>query len=116
MNAADLAERFQNEFHAQPEVFRAPGRVNLIGEHTDYNDGFVMPSAVGFFTRVAVSARSDRKLVLRSAEYPDVFGVALTNLPTVPLNACCDYVSGVESIVQQDGGAGAGRKSRGHGV
>ncbi len=115
MNAADLAERFQKEFHTQPKVFRAPGRVNLIGEHTDYNDGFVMPSAIGFFTRVAVSARSDRKLVLRSAEYPEVFEFDLTNLPAVRLNAWCDYVIGVATILQQAGCAVTGANLLLHG-
>jgi galactokinase len=48
-------------------VFRAPGRVNLIGEFTDYNDGFVMPAAVDFSTRVAVTKRPDRMLGMHSA-------------------------------------------------
>lgn len=52
-----------------PRVYRAPGRVNLIGENTDYNDGFVMPAAIGFYCWVAASPRKDRRLVffLRSS-------------------------------------------------
>ena len=46
--------RFESEFGAQPKIFAAPGRVNLIGEHTDYNAGFVLPSAIEFLTRVAL--------------------------------------------------------------
>jgi galactokinase len=45
---------------------RAPGRVNLIGEHTDYNDGFVMPCAIGYYTEVTVRARDDDRIVLRN--------------------------------------------------
>ena len=45
---------------------RAPGRVNLIGEHTDYNDGFVMPCAIGYYTDVTVRARDDHRIVLRN--------------------------------------------------
>ena len=41
-----VAERFRAKFGTNPRVYRAPGRVNLIGEHTDYNDGFVMPAAI----------------------------------------------------------------------
>jgi galactokinase len=115
MNAAELADRFRNEFQALPRIFSAPGRVNLIGEHTDYNDGFVMPSAIGFSTRVAVSARSDRKLVLRSAEYPEAFEFDLAHLPERLLGAWCDYSLGVATILQQDGGALAGANLLVHG-
>ncbi len=55
-----LAAAFRREFGAEPEVIaRAPGRVNLIGEHTDYNDGFVLPVAIDREVRVAVRRRSD---------------------------------------------------------
>ena len=46
------------------EVVRAPGRVNLIGEHTDYNDGFVMPAAIGLEIRLAVLATDERRVVV----------------------------------------------------
>ena len=57
MNEHELRQHFKSLFGDQPRIFRAPGRVNLIGEHTDYNDGFVMPAAVGFSTYVAIAAR-----------------------------------------------------------
>jgi galactokinase len=51
------------ELYGEPSsIYRAPGRVNLIGEHTDYNEGFVMPVALDLYTYVAVSPRSDRRL------------------------------------------------------
>ena len=56
-------------FHAEPAVFVAPGRVNLIGEHTDYAEGFVMPVAIDFATLAAISPRSDGKIVLYSENY-----------------------------------------------
>jgi galactokinase len=49
-----------------PVTVRAPGRVNLIGEHTDYNDGFVMPAAIGYYTFASASPRSDRAVVVTS--------------------------------------------------
>ena len=64
MTSPQLTERFEQEFGAPPRVFSAPGRVNLIGEHTDYNDGFVLPCAIGFTTQVALVPRIDYKLVL----------------------------------------------------
>src|SRR5947199_10484938 len=68
-NVRELAERFEARFGRVPRIFRAPGRVNLIGEHTDYNDGFVMPAAVEFSTFVAISPRPDRKLLIHSYEF-----------------------------------------------
>ena len=56
MSWRELAQQFEQRFGQQPRIFRAPGRVNLIGEHTDYNDGFVMPAALEFSTYVAVGA------------------------------------------------------------
>jgi galactokinase len=44
--AASIADSFVRLYGTMPRLFRAPGRVNLIGEHTDYNDGFVMPAAI----------------------------------------------------------------------
>jgi galactokinase len=103
MTVAELAERFESDFHAQPHVFSAPGRVNLIGEHTDYNDGFVLPTAIGFYTRIALSPRSDRKLVLRSTEFPESYDFDLARLPQQKLGAWCDYVLGVaQSLIRAD--------------
>jgi len=99
----ELAELFVREFHAEAEIFRAPGRVNLIGEHTDYNDGFVLPSAIGFYIHVAVSARQDGKLVLRSTEYEGTFEFHASNLPQQKQGAWCDYVLGVAQQLARAG-------------
>jgi len=80
-----LGERFARRFAATARIYRAPGRVNLIGEHTDYNDGFVMPAAVEFFTWVAVSPRSDRKLVVRSENFQEQIEFSLDDLPALEL-------------------------------
>ena len=48
-----LKERFRALQGGEAQIYRAPGRVNLIGEHTDYNDGFVMPAAIDFYTWAA---------------------------------------------------------------
>jgi len=64
---------------------RAPGRVNLIGEHTDYNDGFVLPTAIGDYLEVSVRCRSDRRIrclaMDRDAEFADELGTAPAGSP-----------------------------------
>jgi len=102
MHQSELASRFEREFRANPEIFGAPGRVNLIGEHTDYNDGFVLPSAIGFYTRVAVSPRADRKLLVRSTEFSETFDFDLDNLPR-RLGQWCDYPLGVAWVLEKVG-------------
>lgn len=103
MNLPQLAQHFESLFGGRPKVYRAPGRVNLIGEHTDYNDGFVMPAAVGFSTYVAIAARPDRKLVIHSEEFPGNFEFDLDGLPQRRTGAWCDYVLGVASVLRQHG-------------
>ena len=52
-------------------LYAAPGRVNLIGEHTDYSDGFVMPAAIDFATVVAISPRTDGRILVHSVNYDE---------------------------------------------
>ena len=66
-----LKLEFQKRHGRSPDIYRAPGRVNLIGEHTDYNDGFVMPAAIDLSTFVAVSRRNDRILTVYSENLSD---------------------------------------------
>jgi galactokinase len=103
MKAPELAQRFEKLFATRPIISRAPGRVNLIGEHTDYNDGFVMPAAVEFSVFIAFAPRSDRKLVIHSEEFPGNFEFDLDNLPLQRTGAWCDYVLGVATILRQRG-------------
>ncbi|NUP41551.1 MAG: galactokinase, partial [Streptomyces sp.] len=72
MSGPDRAvEGFRKVFGAEPEgVWAAPGRVNLIGEHTDYNDGFVMPLALPHTCLAAARARTDGVLRLHSGDAP----------------------------------------------
>src|ERR1700752_1519266 len=86
-----------------PRTFRAPGRVNLIGEHTDYNDGFVMPAAMAFSTYVAISARDDRKLLFHSDDFPAHVEFDLDHLPNRRTGSWCDYVLGVALVLCQSG-------------
>jgi galactokinase len=103
MTSAELARQFKDMFGVPPRIFCAPGRVNLIGEHTDYNDGFVMPCAIEFSTRVAISPRRDRKLVIRSQEFPEQVDFGLDNLPSRANGVWADYVVGVAVMLREMG-------------
>jgi galactokinase len=103
MTSAELTRRFEDSFGSKPRIFCAPGRVNLLGEHTDYNDGFVMPCAIGFSTRVAISSRPDRKLVIQSEEFSEKFEFDLDNLPSRAKGVWSDYVVGIAVMLQQMG-------------
>jgi galactokinase len=100
---AELRRDFETLYRTKPRVYRAPGRVNLIGEHTDYNDGFVMPVAIGLDTRVAIAPRRDRKLVLRSANYPDLVEVDLDHIRPGTSHHWSDYVRGVAAVLEKLG-------------
>jgi galactokinase len=66
------AQLFKKHFGEGPtHFFRAPGRVNLIGEHTDYNDGFVLPCAIDYHTVVAVQPRNDKQVIMVAADFEE---------------------------------------------
>jgi galactokinase len=100
-----LTQRFADRFGCLPSIYQAPGRVNLIGEHTDYNDGFVMPAAIGFGTQVAMAPRSDRSLVIHSENYSELVEFDLDHLPAVRAGHWSDYVIGVATMIQRAGKA-----------
>ena len=93
MDVEQLRERFRQRFGGEGRVFRAPGRVNLIGEHTDYSDGFVLPAAIDFYTHVAVAPRDDGKLVVHSENYASTEHIDLVS--ATPRRHWSDYVAGV---------------------
>jgi galactokinase len=78
-----LARAFEADVGHSPRIYRAPGRVNLIGEHTDYNDGFVMPIALDRSTWVAAAPRDDGRLVVRSREYGETVTINLDDASCV---------------------------------
>src|SRR3984893_6600106 len=103
MTTFELALRFEQAFRAHPSISSAPGRVNLIGEHTDYNDGFVLPCAIAFRTYVAVHAREDNKLIMCSEEFTGQFEFDLNDLPAAHPGICCDYPVGVAVALRNKG-------------
>lgn len=90
-------------FHAEPAIFAAPGRVNLIGEHTDYAEGFVMPAAIDFATLAAISPRSDGKIAIYSENYSTERIFDAATLPQEPSGHWSDYPLGVVAVLAGEG-------------
>ena len=105
---AALAKEFRRQFGQEPRLFRAPGRVNLIGEHTDYNDGYVMPAAIQFETWCGASAREDRQVCVRSLNLDARIEFSLDDVNAKPSHTWQDYVQGVALKIE-----GAGHRLRG---
>src|SRR6202795_2836503 len=108
-SAHALGQRFVQLFGESPQIYQAPGRVNLIGEHTDYNDGFVMPAAIGLYTRASVAPRPDRKLVIYSENYSEQVEFDLDHLPATRSGHWSDYVVGVVNMLVRSGEKLGGR-------
>ncbi len=102
VQARDLAVEFAYRFGRAPTVSRAPGRVNLIGEHTDYNDGFVMPAALEFATLTAASPRPDRRLAVYSMIMDETREFDL-DAPPAASGDWSDYVIGVALMLERSG-------------
>jgi len=101
--STSIAEQFRAKFGANPRVYRAPGRVNLIGEHTDYNEGYVMPVALGFYCWLAISPRDDQKLVISSDGFSDAAEVELDSPEIHPRKTWSDYPVGVALELKRAG-------------
>ncbi|GAA2631913.1 galactokinase [Actinomadura fulvescens] len=84
-------------------VWYAPGRINLIGEHTDYNGGLVLPFALGSGVTVSAARRDDRLLVLRSAQLPGVVTVPLDELSPGRITGWAAYPAGVAGVLRAAG-------------
>jgi len=93
--SAGLLERFVKMYGATPIIVQAPGRVNLIGEHTDYNDGYVFPAAIAFQTRIGIAKREDRRVLVYSENYAEQVELNLDKLPSRGRGHWSDYVVGV---------------------
>lgn len=91
----DVVEKFEGLYSQQPLVVRAPGRINLIGEHTDYNNGFVMPAAIDKETVFAIQASPDQVSVIYSIKYDEFFTVDLKNPQQVKSPLWANYLLGV---------------------
>ena len=100
---AELRSKHLARYKAEPAIFAAPGRVNLIGEHTDYAEGFVMPAAINFATLAGISPRTDGKIAVYSENYGEERVFEAASLPAKGSKHWSDYPLGVVSILTGEG-------------
>jgi len=98
-----LLAKHEAEAGARVEVVQAPGRVNLLGEHTDYSGGFCMPAALNFNTLIALSPRSDGRLRIFSVDFNERVEVDLNALPAPHRHHWSAYCLGVAWSLQREG-------------
>jgi galactokinase len=97
-----LKEKFTEVYGGEPRLFRAPGRVNLIGEHTDYNGGFVLPMAIDREASVAIRARSDRKIRVYTINLEDKAEFDLDVEKERKKGFWLNYIEGVARILESE--------------
>jgi galactokinase len=109
IDPAAVREAFRKRFgEATPRLFRAPGRINLIGEHTDYNDGFVLPMAIEREVVVAVAGNGSRRVCVYSLNANESAEFDLDHPGPKQRGIWLDYIEGVAQVLQTRGKALSG--------
>lgn len=99
----NIIAQFTRHFGCQPEhVIRSPGRVNLIGEHTDYNDGFVLPMAIEPATVMAIRPRDDRMIRIISEDFEEESVIDLAHMIKDSQGGWSEYIKGMAWAIQQE--------------
>jgi len=98
-----ILDGFKARFGTTASAYRAPGRVNLIGEHTDYNEGFVLPAAIDFYCWAAAAPRGDGKLVIHSENFNETIEARLDSLSPLPEKHWANYPLGVAWALRRAG-------------
>ncbi len=104
--ASEIIAGFHKAFHSniQPRLYRAPGRVNLIGEHTDYNLGFVFPIALEMACYAAIAPSNHNQLRIRSSDFAGEVAIGVNEIPAAqPRHNWSDYVVGVAKQLAEAG-------------
>jgi galactokinase len=103
VNLDNLIDQFQQTYGTSPRIFSAPGRVNLIGEHTDYNDGFVLPIAIDRRTYVAAAANDSDFVRVHSLDLNESAGFALSAPDALFEPKWLGYIAGVAFELKERG-------------
>ena len=97
--AADVRTVFKEKFKADPVLFYSPGRINLIGEHIDYNDGFVMPAAIDKGIFFAIALNNSEKINCYSIDFDESISVPLSEV--TKMDGWKNYFLGVVNEFQK---------------
>ncbi len=99
--ATDVKAVFKNKFNQEPHLYYAPGRINLIGEHIDYNDGYVMPCAIDKGIYFAVALNNSDKINCYAIDFDESISVPLPEVKQ--MDSWKNYVLGVVHEFQKSG-------------
>ena len=97
-----IKQIFIGKYQEEPTVFRSPGRVNILGEHTDYNDGFVLPAAIDKSIYIAISKRADDIINLYAVDFDETITADIKNVQKSDTQ-WPNYILGVVDQLQKKG-------------
>ncbi|MBC7913749.1 MAG: galactokinase [Pyrinomonadaceae bacterium] len=100
--AQKIADQFKQMYRSEPIIVRSPGRVNIIGEHTDYNLGPVLPAAINKYIYLAIGTRSDTEISIYANDYSDQYSASIAKLEKA-WKLWPNYLLGVVNEMQKDG-------------
>jgi galactokinase len=101
---SSITQRHTDIFNSKPDgVYKAPGRVNLIGEHTDYNDGYVLPTPIDRYLQVSMKKRADNKLNLYALDFSEQHQASLDKLSLNKEHLWVNYILGVAQALKRRG-------------
>ena len=103
ISRAMVLNAFSSKFQRPARLFRAPARINIIGEHCDYNDGFVMPSNTALYTWLAIAPREDRIVRILASDFNQTAKINLDELHQDPNGGWQEYIKGVLWALQDEG-------------
>ena len=103
MDIATFTTQVTAKLGGEFRLFRAPGRVNLIGEHTDYNDGFVLPAAIDREVLMAARPRDDRQVILHSLDFTGTSSFSLDEIAHDDAQSWSNYPRGVCAVLEATG-------------
>jgi galactokinase len=98
-----IAKIFEEHFGTPSVIVRSPGRVNIIGEHTDYNEGFVLPAAINKAAYIAMSLRDDDEVHLYAADLNETFSATILNIKPVGDTSWPNYIVGAAAQLLKKG-------------
>lgn len=96
----EIAKVFEERYHAKPQLFFSPGRINLIGEHVDYNDGYVMPAAIDKGVWFAVASNNTSAINCYSYDMREELSVSYENVR--PAKGWQNYILGVIHVMLEN--------------